>query len=115
MVTCLSWNFMGRPSKGFKAEVMCLELSAVQRSALDLLARWVVACLDDLGGYGKTDISHPAGKAECSSMSTVAYAVDAQNARLPACSALVSLDRALPVLYAGVSVERALAHNTLAT
>eukprot|EP00971_Amphidinium_carterae_P260734 5172620-Amphidinium_carterae.3 len=32
---------MGRPSKGVKAEVMCLELSAVQRSALEWLARWV--------------------------------------------------------------------------
>eukprot|EP00971_Amphidinium_carterae_P319230 6345207-Amphidinium_carterae.3 len=99
IVCCLSWVFMGRPLGGAKASVMCCQLNQVQEHAVCWLSSWtrmqappghrisvdlprgrglrgLVLDLAGLGDYGRTNITHPAGVAECGESATVAHPID---------------------------------------
>eukprot|EP00971_Amphidinium_carterae_P303170 6024150-Amphidinium_carterae.1 len=119
MVCGLSWVFLGRPRDGTKAVVMCSQLNDVQRHAVSLLSRWtrvqappgrrlnvtlprgrglrgLVIELAEQSGYGRTDISHPAGPPESDGAITIAQPIGVENASLPEASALVDLQTVLP-------------------
>eukprot|EP00971_Amphidinium_carterae_P218095 4329399-Amphidinium_carterae.1 len=129
MVCCLSWVFLGKPGEGRRSEVLCCQLNAVQKHAVGWLSDWtrmmappgklirvefprgrglhgLVKSLGEMGGYGRTDVSHPAGSSECEGTTTVAYPIGVETASLPMESAKVELAKVLPSeLFAMLSTE----------
>eukprot|EP00971_Amphidinium_carterae_P351168 6491953-Amphidinium_carterae.1 len=128
MVAALSWLSMGRPARGMKADVLCLDHNEAQREALRWLHGWVrLQCptgrmweislpqgrglhgiLDLLGDgdtYGRMGVSTPDRNLEFTPPSTEAKWIDAKTVSLPTCSAMVDLQTVLPPeLFALLSV-----------